>query len=188
MSSLSNWLLNSNPDGVRPGRKRLKAEKGLGIDGSMSPSTWTWLEWRQQIKPMKIWTCAVVDKVQEEMLISDLVVDGGAPMAMAVTKGKSVAASDEGHKWVPKSLGQLTLMCPGLSGFRIWEPGGLSHLKEIIDQNSGSSGVVLKEDSSLLAMLQILLDQDLRRVDYETFTVVGITTHHSVYRWQLVDI
>ena len=58
---------------------------------------------------------------------------------------------------MPKSLGQLILMCPGLSGFRIWEPGGLSHLKEITDQNSGSSGVVLKEDSSLLAMLQILL-------------------------------
>ena len=91
------------------------------------------------------------------MLIADLVVDGGAPMAVAVTKGEGVAASDEGMKWVPKLLGRLTLMCPGLSGFRIWEPGGLSHMKEIIDQNSGSSGVVLKEDSSLLAMLQILL-------------------------------
>ena len=54
----------------------------------------------------------VVDKV-----ISNLVVDGGAPMAVAVTKGEGVAASDEGQKWVPKSLGQLTLMCLGLSGF-----------------------------------------------------------------------
>ena len=84
-------------------------------------------------------------------------VDDGAPMAVAATKGEGVAAFDEALKWVPKLLGQLTLMCLGLSGFRIWELGGLSHLKEIIDQISGSSGVVLKEDSSLLAMLQILI-------------------------------
>ena len=43
---------------------------------------------------------------------------------------------------------QPTIMSPGLSGFRIWDPGGLSHFQKIIVCTIGSFGVVLKEDSN----------------------------------------
>ena len=43
---------------------------------------------------------------------------------------------------------QPTIMSSGLLGFRIWDPGGLSHFQKIIVCTIGSFGVVLKEDSN----------------------------------------